>query len=78
MSNLPKRRWCYVKNPSHFDIGPCKCGNTNTQWSEYENHLWCENCKIDFIPEDKGIFDGPIGLESANILGYNFNIRSLE
>lgn len=59
-SNLKKRVNCYIQPPRVFDIAPCSCGNADTQWSEYEGHLWCAKCEKDFIPEHTGIFSGPI------------------
>lgn len=60
MTDLPKRTWYYLQPPKKFDVAPCECGNIDTDWSEYKDHLWCEVCKKDFIPEHRGIFDGPI------------------
>lgn len=70
---LVKRTHCYNQPPSTYSIGPCACGNTETQWSEYEKHLWCDKCNIDFIPRDNGVFDGPIGLQTAALMGIYFD-----
>ena len=67
-----KRTWVYVQKPSEYGISPCKCGNTQTQWSEYKKHLWCAKCKIDFIPKNNGVFDGPIPIGVAGGLGLDF------
>jgi len=70
--SLEKRTWCYVQAPRTFDMAPCACGNDKTQWSEYKKHLWCNTCKIDFIPEYNGIFDGPIPVKAAQMMGISF------
>ncbi|MEG1347990.1 MAG: hypothetical protein RSD49_08030 [Hafnia sp.] len=72
-SSLVKREWCYTLSPRDFDITGCSCGNHNPQWSEYVGHLWCEACQIDFKPEHNGVFDGPIPIRTAYLLGLNFN-----
>lgn len=69
---LQKRTWCYVQPPMNYEIAPCSCGNIHTQWSEYQKHIWCDPCQKDFIPEHNGIFDGPIGLGVAKLLGISF------
>lgn len=68
-----KRVHCFVKPPKTFSIAGCKCGNEETQWSEYERHCWCPECQIDFIPEHNGIFDGPIPVGAAALLGISFD-----
>ena len=73
-----KRRWCYVQKPSVFEVAPCTCGNHETQWSEFEGHLWCEKCQKDFIPEHNGIFEGPIPAKAAGLLGISFDRLNLE
>lgn len=62
------REWCYVEYPRKYGIAPCSCGNENTQWSEFKDHLWCDKCNIDFIPEHWGILDGPIPFYTATKL----------
>jgi hypothetical protein len=71
--NLEKREWCYVQPPSRYDVAPCKCGNHDTQWSEFKGRVWCEKCKIDFIPEHNGIFDSPIPVKVAMLFGISFD-----
>lgn len=70
---LEKRTWWYLQSPSHFEIATCKCGNPNPLWSEYKGHLWCDVCNIDFIPEHNGIFDGPIAVGAATLMGISFD-----
>ena len=75
---LVKRTWCYLQPPKQYDMAPCACGNHDTQWSEYEHHLWCEKCQIDFIPEHAGIFEGPIPVGCAAMFGISFDRLNLE
>lgn len=42
-------------------------------WSEYKDHLWCPACEQDFVPAHWGVFDGPIPLHSATLLGMDFS-----
>jgi len=74
-----KRRWAYILQPKDFEIGGCKCGNNECQWSEYAKHLWCAKCKVDFVPEHGGIFDGPIPVQASALMGivfHRYNLRS--
>jgi hypothetical protein len=68
-----KRSWCYVQRPRIYEIAPCACGNADPDWSEFEGHLWCPACKIDFIPKHGGIFDGPVGVMAMDMLGIYFD-----
>jgi hypothetical protein len=69
MSDLIKRTHVYVCRPAVYEISGCKCGNNDPDWSEFEGHLWCATCQIDFIPEHNGIFDGPIPVNAMRLLG---------
>jgi hypothetical protein len=73
-----KRTWVYVQQPIDYGIAPCQCGNEDTQWSEYKEHLWCAKCKIDFIPKHNGVFDGPIAVNCAAGLGLDFRRYDLK
>ena len=70
---LTLRTHCYCQPPASFEMAPCSCGNHDTQWSEFEKHLWCSVCEKDFIPKHAGVFDGPIMLELAGVLGISFD-----
>ena len=75
---LQKRTTVYLQQPRDYEISGCSCGNENTQWSEYESHLWCDKCNIDFKPKHKGIFDGPIGIGMVSLFGIYFHRLNLE
>jgi len=64
--------------PWAYEIAPCVCGNTDTQWSEFKGRLWCAKCEIDFIPAHNGIFDGPIPVATSHLLGIRFDRINLE
>lgn len=76
--NKIKRTWVYLDSPASFEIASCSCGNENTQWSEYQKHLWCDKCEIDFIPEHNGIFDMPIPMNTMKLMGITFSRIDLE
>jgi hypothetical protein len=69
---LKKRTWIYVQNPREYEITCDKCGGVNIEWSEFEAHIWCYECKID-TKGTEGVFGGPIPIEAAKILGMSFD-----
>jgi hypothetical protein len=73
-----KRTWVYVQRPSSYEIAGCKCGNADPDWSEFKGMLWCPTCLIDFVPEHNGVFDGPIPVAAAALLGMSFDRFNLE
>lgn len=75
---ITKRRWHYIQKPAVFDIPPCACGNHDLQWSEYQRHVWCDQCKTDFIPKSNGIFEGPVPVNVANLMGISFDRVNLD
>jgi hypothetical protein len=77
-ATLPKRTWHYLASPASFEMAPCSCGNHATQWSEFAKHLWCAACEKDFIPEHNGIFDGPIPVKLALMMGMSFDRMNME
>lgn len=70
---LAKRSWFYLQPPAAFDLPPCDCGNDQTQWSEYEHHLWCDKCQKDFEPVHNGVFGGPVPVGICSALGISFD-----
>lgn len=75
---MKKRTHIYVQRPKEYEISGCKCGNQDPDWSEFEHHLWCAICEVDFIPEENGIFDGPIPMNTAAMLGIDLRRLNLE
>jgi hypothetical protein len=76
---LIKRTKCLIKPPSVYGLSGCPCcGNEDVQWSEWERHLWCDKCQLDFVPESKGILDGPVPVELAAMLGMPFIFYNIE
>lgn len=73
-----RRTWVYCMPPKAYEMAGCSCGNQDTQWSEFENHLWCETCQKDFVPEHNGIFDGPIPAHLAEMIGIRFDRVTIE
>jgi hypothetical protein len=63
----------YIQRPSAYEIGGCDCGNADPDWSEFKGHLWCATCQKDFIPKHGGVFDGPIPINVAHMLGLCFS-----
>lgn len=76
--DLQKRTTVYLSQPRDYEISGCECGNENTQWSEYEHHLWCDKCQKDFEPAHDGVFSGPIGVGSSRLLGVYFHRMNLK
>ena len=74
---MKKREWVYVMRPNQYEIPGCSCGNLDPDWSEFEGMLWCAACQIDFVPADNGIFDGPIPVQTAALLGMSFDRLNL-
>lgn len=70
---MGKRTWAYLQPPKAFEVAPCKCGNHDTQWSEFEEHLWCAKCALDFVPAHNGVFDGPVPAQLAHAMGLRFD-----
>src|SRR5205807_228583 len=76
--DLEKRTWVYWQRPAVYGMAPCPCGNDDPDWSEFKGHLWCSKCEKDFIPEHGGVFDGPIPINAAHLLGLCFARINLE
>lgn len=50
---MEKRTEHFIQDPIYFAITCRKCGSSNTQWSEYEGHIWCDVCNEDIELEHK-------------------------
>lgn len=73
-----KRRWVYVMRPAAYELSGCpSCGNSDPEWSEWQGHLWCAHCQKDFVPAFNGMFDGPIPVQAAALMGISFGRRSI-
>ncbi len=72
MNKKKLRAWCYVQQPTAYEISCDKCGGSNITWSEFEHMIWCFDCKIDTCGTG-GIFDGPIPLEVSKMFGISFD-----
>lgn len=69
-----KRTHVYCQPPEAYEIGRCpKDPNHRITWSEFEDHLWCYECGVDFVPEHWGCFDGPIPMALAREIGMSFD-----
>lgn len=75
---LKKRTWVYLQSPKEYGVPGCSCGNATPEWSEFQDHLWCDKCPKDFKPENWGVFDGPIPVRTAGLLGMCFDRFNLE
>ena len=70
---MNKRKWCYAFSPYRYGMSCDKCQGVNIEWSEFEHKIWCYDCEID-TDGNQGIFDGPILLQTTQLmLGINFN-----
>ena len=58
--------------PSAYEISCDICGGTNITWSEFQKMIWCFDCKKD-TPGSGGVFDGPIPIHTAEMLGLSFD-----
>ena len=74
---MKKRTWHYAQNPKDYCIHCDICGGQNIEWSEFEKKIWCYDCKKD-THGDEGIFDGPIPLEAASMMGIRFDIYDMK
>lgn len=77
MAALERREWVYVQRPREYEIAGCECGNEDPDWSEFKRYLWCAACAKDFIPAHNGIFDGPIPMETARMIGIDLRQYSI-
>lgn len=74
---LKKRTEYFAVKPAGWCINCDVCGGENLHWSEYEGLIWCYDCEID-TKGTGGIFDGPIPMESAELLGLCFDRIHIE
>lgn len=67
---MNKRKWCFASPPADFGIKCDICGGDNLAWSEYEDLVWCFDCKID-TKGTENLLSGPVPVEVAALLGIN-------
>ena len=78
VSTKPKKRtWVYVCNPQVYGMSCIQCGGVNITWSEFEHMIWCFHCKIDTLGTP-GVFAGPIGINTARLMGMSFDRVNLK
>jgi len=66
------RERVFVLEPARYQIRCDLCGGDNITWSEYEHLIWCYDCEKDTVGTG-GIFDGPIALKAAEMLGMSLD-----
>ena len=69
---MRKRKWIYIQKPQVYCIACDICGGDNIEWSEFEHLIWCYDCEKD-TRGNGGVFDGPIPIGAAGLLGMNFD-----
>jgi len=75
---MTKRTHVYVMRPREYEMSGCECGNEDPDWSEFNSHLWCPKCQIDFISKSAGIFDGPIPVNGMHLMGIDMRRYNIE
>ncbi len=72
MEEKVKRTWHYIMKPQDlFEVQCTKCKGINLEWSEWDDHIWCFDCEIDFNDYDH--ISGPIPVMAAYMLGMTFD-----
>ncbi len=74
---LKKRTECFAVKPAGWAITCDICGGNNLHWSEWEHLIWCYDCEKD-TKGTGGIFDGPIPMGCAELLGLCFDKIHIE
>ena len=74
---LKKRKTCLVQKPQIYEIECDICGGENLHWSEYDHLIWCYDCEKD-TKGTGGIFDGPVPVGMAQLLGLCFDEIDIE
>lgn len=69
---MEQRDWVYVMQPKEYGMTCDICGGTNITWSEFDHMIWCFDCEKD-TPGISGVFDGPIPIGVAEVLGLSFD-----
>ncbi len=74
---MKKREWMYVQKPQEYSIACDICGGNNLEWSEFDKLIWCYDCEKD-TPGTGGIFDGPIPVQTCQMMGICFDKINIE
>ena len=69
---MKKRKWCYIMQPTAYEIVCDICGGSDITWSEFETRIWCYDCEKD-TPGTGGIFSGPIPINLCALMGISFD-----
>jgi len=69
---MKKRTWVYCQQPYEYDIECDRCNGASIAWSEFVHMIWCYDCKVD-TKGTGGVFDGPIPVGVAKLLGMSFD-----
>jgi hypothetical protein len=72
-----KRIWCYIQKPAQHEISCPKCKGTNLDWSEWDKHIWCYNCKKDYSNYSSAL-SGPVPVQVATMLGLSLDMFNIE
>ena len=71
---MERRAWVYRQRPDVYGIAGCNyCAGNDTDWSEFVGRIWCRRCKREYVPAHNGVFDGPIPIEVARLMGMSFD-----
>jgi len=74
---MKKRIECYCCKPSDLDLHCPKCKGDNITWSEWEEYIWCYDCKKD-VKYKPGL-SGPIPVQIAGLIGIDlrkYNVQT--
>jgi len=75
-----KRTSHYVQSPWEYEMECPKCGGKKIEWSEWDDCLWGYSCKKDLriTRKSSGVFNGPIPIKAAELLGMCFDRWDME
>ena len=72
IDHMKRRSWTYCQQPTAYEIECDLCGGSKITWSEYVGKIWCYSCQKD-TPGTPGVFDGPIPIQLAEMMGMSFD-----
>lgn len=65
---MKKRTEHFIQDPPYFQLKCDLCNGSNILWSEFESHIWCNDCQKDVEQSIKGDFY-PVGV--SKLLGFD-------